>query len=159
MEAVDTHTIPFDIPVASGFNKIFKDNFSPPDVVVSESKKDEYCSELNEDSQLLIFENVCPDQVDLKEWFANQAWKISKSLINVIAATQIDIARLTFDGRCTAPSDVAAIVRMIPQNYIVSVSPSLIMSRSEVHASSLLAPSGFRLAWMAMFGDEVDDNE
>jgi hypothetical protein len=42
---------------------------------------------------------------------------------------------------------------------VIAVSPELLMPRSQVKNTSLLAPSGAYLTWIEMFGDDSDVRE
>jgi len=95
------------------------------------------------------------------ELLANGAKSFSKEIIFGLACVQIDITRLSSNDLRTAAIDTYAIVNTCREEeaIVVSMSRSLMMSREKVQESSLLAPSGAYLTWMAMLQDDLPEDE
>jgi hypothetical protein len=92
----------------------------------------------------------------ITDWLSACAGRLSKVVCTGLAATQMGLARL---DQPTHGLDVHAIVTMLrhEEHIVVSVSSELVKSRSEVFASSLFAPSGAYLTWLALAEDTADD--
>jgi len=149
---VDTRVIPFDKPLSEGFTKYYYD----------ESCGYELANDLQNTKRFPVDEETLgkPPHVE------NNIYNFFRCLYNVargqllpwIAASQVNLARMSSDDQWSNPFNVIPIIEMIPveESCVVSISPDLIMPRNEVQKSSLLAPSGAYLTWLEMSGDNSE---
>lgn len=154
----DTRMISLDEPVTEAIVKVL-DERVPWDADLSQETSDVVCLGEEESSMPLKPIYVTDKPLHFYEWLGIASTRLSRWLITGLAATQIDLTRLTSDPQLTITFDPHAILKVISaeKSSVVSVSPSLIMTRSEVHSSSLLAPSGAYLTWLEMLAEEIDD--
>lgn len=154
----NTRMIALDEPVPDGVIKILnKPTLWDPEI--SKETSDIVFS-IDEEIAVPLKLRYAPDAPSqFNEWLGAASARLSKALITVFAATQLNIARLSSDDLPTGTFDVTAIIRTISEerSFVVNISPDLIMPRSEVRISSLLAPSGAYLAWMDMLRESPDD--
>jgi len=153
----DTNTISFDLPVPEGIIKELQES-TPWDADMAQETSDINLLEQEAESIPLKPTFVSDRPLGFTEWLSIAAATLSKTLVTTLAATQINLARLSSDPQGTVAFDPSSIFEVIMQerSTVVSVSPSLIMGRFEVGASSLLAPSGAYLAWLEMLAEEGD---
>lgn len=153
----DTHTIPLDVPVPEGIIRVSREN-EPWDADMAQDTSDISLLEQEAESIPLKPTFVSDRPLGFSEWLAIAAATLSKTLVTTLAATQLNLARLSSDPQGTVAFDPSPIFEVILQerSTVVSVSPSLIMERFEVGVSSLLAPSGAYLAWLEMLAEEGD---
>jgi hypothetical protein len=151
LDMTDTHTISLDEPVAEGVVKVLNER-ALWDANLEEETSDFVFLEGGEDSVPLRPAYVADKPRNLFEWLAIATAKMSRGLVAGFAATQLNLARLSAGPQGTVAFDPNLIFEVCLQerSAVVSVSPGLIMPRSEVSVSSLLAPSGGYLAWMEM---------
>jgi len=155
--AKDTHTISLDAPVAEGIVKALCES-KPWDTDMSQETFDIKINEQEVDSIQVKPTFVSDGPISFSEWLGIAAAKLSGGLVTALAATQINLARLSSDPQLTVPVDEHAILRVISEqrSSVVSVSRGLIAPRSQIQASCLLAPSGGYLAWMEMLQEKHD---
>lgn len=91
----------------------------------------------------------------LMAWLSTSAGHFSRAFVLSLAATQINLTRLSSRGQTTGAFDPTVIALLFAEkkDIVVSVSPDLVKSREGVFASSLFSPSGAYLTWVAMFED------
>jgi len=159
----DTHTVAVDEPVEDVLLKIQEG------VAVHQRRSDVYEDEAS--SSLSLWHRpegsgptwVLPEvdsaseyaeraRTPFLEWLSVGAIRLSRGLVASLAATQINLARMNFDGLGTAGFDARAIIEAVQQDrwVRVTVSPELVKTRAELFASSLFAPSGAELTWLAL---------
>jgi hypothetical protein len=151
--------ISLDEPLPEGIVRILDDGASL-DIDLSQETSGITCIREEEGNSLPLNLTYIPiESPHFFEWVVIAASRISKSLITALAATQLNIARLSSDHQWTAAFDPSMIIKAISEEKIsiVSVSPGLIMPRTQVRVSSLLAPSGAYLAWMEMLRENSDN--
>ncbi len=170
----DTRSVNLDEPISDGFAKPLlvaekenvthteKENVTHTEKEdVTHTEKEGVTGFIPSDAVRLYFEykHRHNEPPRLREWLAGAGSRLSQWVVGAATAAQIGLATLSRDDRWTASFDVAAITRMQyrPYSFRVSVSPELAMPRSEVFASSLLAPSGVYLTWLEMLEYESDD--
>jgi len=153
----NTHTISLDEPVPEGIMKMLRES-TPWDTDMAQETSDINILEQETESIQLKPTIVSDRPLGLSGWLAIGAAKLSRTLVATFAATQLNLARLSSDPQGTVSFDPSSIFKVVMQerSTVVSVSPSLIMGRFEVGASSLLAPSGAYLAWLEMLAEEGD---
>jgi len=155
-EINDTSAIRFDQPVTDGFIKIFEEEKQDNG---TDSKKDTMEENPDSDKYLSIRSTAFlhKKNPNLIEWIVTGT---EKFIINLMAATQLNLAKITCDTQWTYPiTNASQIISIAYQKAcVVSVSPELIIPRSDVQNASLIAPSGAYLTWIEMQGDELDDN-
>lgn len=157
IETQDTRSVSLDEPVSEGIIKIIEGQ-EPWDYDTLQETGD---TRFFEESSVPMKPSLVTNrQLDFSDWLIHAALKLPKALVTIFAATQFNIARLSSDQLWTLPFDSSSIAKIViaERARVVSVSPGLIMPRSEVHTSSLLAPSGGYLSWMEML-QENDDGE
>ena len=95
------------------------------------------------------------------EWLSSIARGLARPWVVALAATQLNLARLSLDDLRTAGVEVHVVAHQLAEErgIRVSLSPGLIMSREEVRATSLPMPSGVKLTWMAMLSDDIDPGQ
>ena len=158
-EKLDTLPIHFDEPISDAYVNL--SDISDEELATTESCiEGEGSSPVGSDGQDHIQRHFTPvpqKQKTFGEWLVNKTGDLSRQLIVATMRANIDITKLSSSRQHTIPIDASAIVSMLQrEEIIVSVSPELYMSREEVHASSLLVPSGFLLTWLERFGDELN---
>ncbi len=154
----NTRMIDLDEPPSDGIIKILnKPTLWEDDL--SQETSDMACITIEEDSIPLNLTYGQFSPTSFYEWLGIAAARLSNAMITTFAATQFNIARLSSDNFPTGAFDATAIIRTISEerSFVVNISPDLIMTRTEVRASSLLAPSGAYLAWMDMLRESPDD--
>ncbi len=153
----DTHTISLDAPVPEVIVKALCDS-KPWDPDQSQETSDITIIEQEGDSIQVKPTFVSDRPISFSEWLGIAAAKLSGGLVTALAATQINLARLSSEPHLTVAVDASAILKVISaeRSSIVAVSRGLVARRSEVRASSLLAPSGGYLAWMEMLEEKPD---
>lgn len=92
------------------------------------------------------------------EFLAGMGHKIKRATMPVLTATMIDLTRLSWDNQPTGTIFFATQAGELEiKRRRGTISPELIKPREQVHATSLIGPSGFVLGWLEMYGDSIDD--
>ena len=153
----DTHTISLDVPVPEGIIKELRES-APWDADMAQDTSDITLLEQEAESIPLKPTFVFDRPLGFSEWLAIAAATLSKTLVTTLAATQLNLARLSSDPQLTVAFDATAILKSISadKSSVVAVSADLVAPRSEVRASSLLSPSGGYLAWMEILQESPD---
>ncbi len=159
-DSVDTRAVSIDVPIGSGFMKRFAEH--PP--LSGQPWDDSRDSTLVENDQYARSDVLGYPPVgsaSLLDAILLNAGRVPRAVMHTLAATYIDLATLSLDNRLTAAIDASAIIGPLRVMHLspVSISPDLRMPRSKVQASSLLAPSGAYLTWVAMFGGDRDEHD
>ena len=149
--ATDTHTISLDDPVPEGIMKVLRES-APWDTDLTQETSD--ITFVGQEADSFQMKPTCgfDTPVGFSEWLGVAAAKLSRTLVTVFAATQLNLARLSSDPQLTAHFDAGAILKVISsvRSNVVVVSRGLIAPREQVCSSSLLCPSGGYLAWTEM---------
>ncbi|MHC4145100.1 MAG: hypothetical protein ACYSWW_10845 [Planctomycetota bacterium] len=155
--STDTHTLSLDRPVPEGIAKVLREN-APWDTDLSQETSDITCFQEEEDSIQLKPTLFSDKPLGFTEWLGVAAARLSRTFVTTLAATQLNLAQLSSDPQVTVAFDTTAILKAISAERasVVAVSAALVAPRSEVRASSLLAPSGGYLAWMEMLQESPD---
>ena len=95
------------------------------------------------------------------EWLSLIGRDLARPWVVTLAAIQLNLARLSLDDRCTAGVDVNVVVQRLAEDRAVrvSVSPELVMPRSDVRATSLRITSGVKLTWKAMLSEDKESGK
>jgi len=160
LDTTDTRMISLDEPVSEGVAKILKERTRWDADLEQETTDFGYLEEA-EDSAPVRPVYLHHEPPKFYDWLAIAAAKLSRSVVTGFAAVQIDIARLSSDPLATVAFDPSPIldVCLRERPAVVSVSPGLVMPRSEVSVSSLLSPSGGYLSWMEMLQEGHDGED
>ena len=156
-DTTDTRMISLDEPLPEGVIKVLDEHVAW-DADLSQETSD-ITSLGEEKNSLPLKPTYVPHRpVDFYEWLGLAAGRSSRAPINLFRVLQLSLAKLSFDPHWTFAVDPHPIFAAISEEKspVVSVSLSLIMPRSEVRTSSLLAPSGAYLTWMEMLAEEAD---
>jgi len=158
IDAIDTRMLSLDKPLPEGVIKML-DESAPWDADLSQETSD--ITSFGEEHNSLPLKpiHVTDRPIDFYEWLWFAARRAAESQIrSTILILLLSLEKVLVHPQWTFAVDPHLIFEAVSdkKSPVVSVSPSLIMPRSEVHASSLLAPSGAYLTWLEMLAEEAD---
>jgi len=158
LDTIDTRMISFNEPLPEGIVKML-DERAPWDADLLQETRGITHFRDNEYSQPSKHTYIPDKPIFFYDWLGVAAMRLPESRIVAIATTLLYSAKLSIDPQWTFAFDPNPIVKVISKEKSsqVSISPGLIMPRTQVRASSLLAPSGAYLTWVEMLAEDLDD--
>lgn len=155
-DTIDTRMISLNEPVSEGMLKML-DHRARWDIDPSCETSDVPYFQDEGYSQPSKLKYMPDKPISFCEWLGVATVTFSEP--RIAAITAILSAAIVIDPRWTFYFDPGPILKAMAEekSAVVSISPTLIMPRTQVRASSLLAPSGAYLTWVEMLAEDLDD--
>ena len=159
IDLIDTSSTPLNYSVPEGFVKAFGEQSAELESMTSVPQPTSSSSRFADPLAADLVAHSNRGELSFHEWIVFAASRASRSLMAVLAATQINLAKLSWEDRRTSSFDFASLTRVLPAEFSipVSITADLVASPDDTAQTTLLAPSGLYLTWLEMLEDVDDD--